>query len=77
MGVMKPARAVTRRPLPGSPFNAPAAPPIKVFALGDRVTHDRYGLGEVIGVEEDIAVLVKFGAQQVRVTAPFARMSSL
>jgi len=50
---------------------------VKVFTLGDRVTHDRYGLGEVIGVEEDIAVLVKFGAQQVRVTAPFARMSSL
>ena len=77
MGVMKPARAVTRRPLPGSPFSAPKAPPVKVFTLGDRVTHDRYGLGQVIGLEEDIAVLVKFGAQQVRVTAPFARMVSL
>jgi len=74
---MKPARAATRRPLPSSPFNAPKAPPVKVFALGDRVTHDRFGLGEVIGVEEDIAVLVKFGAQQVRVTTPFARMSTL
>lgn len=77
MGLMKPARAATRRHLPGSPFNAPQAPPVKVFALGDRVTHDRYGLGVVIGVEEDIAVLVKFGAQQVRVTTPFTRMSGL
>jgi len=77
MGLMKPARAATRRPLPGSPFNAPAAPPVKVFAIGDRVTHDRYGLGEVIGVEEEIAVLVKFGAQQVRVTTPYTRMSAL
>jgi len=77
MAVMKPARAATRRPLPGSPFNAPAAPPVKVFAIGDRVTHDRYGLGQVIGVEEEIAVLVKFGSQQVRVTTPYARMSAL
>ena len=77
MRLMKPARAATRRPLPGSPFNAPPAPPVKVFAMGDRVTHDRYGLGQVIGVEEDIAVLVQFGSQQVRVTTPFARMSAL
>ena len=77
MRVMKPARAATRRPLPGSPFNAPEAPPVKVFALGDRVTHDRYGLGQVIGVEEDIAVLVQFASQQVRVTTPYARMSAL
>jgi hypothetical protein len=77
MGVMKPARAATRRHLPGSPFNAPEAAPVKVFAIGDRVTHDKFGLGEVIGVEEDIAVLVKFGAQQVRVTTPYARMSAL
>jgi hypothetical protein len=77
MGVMKPARAATRRYLPGSPFNAPEAPPAKVFALGDRVTHDRYGLGEIIGVEEDIAVLVRFGSQQVRITTPYAKMSAL
>lgn len=77
LGLMKPARAATRRQLPGSPFNAPTAPPVKVFVIGDRVTHDRYGLGQVIGVEEEIAVLVRFGSQQVRVTTPYTRMSSL
>lgn len=76
--LMKPVRAQTRRPLPGSPFNTPTAVrPVKEFALRDQVTHDRYGLGVVIGVEDGIAVLVDFGPQQERIAAPFAKLTKL
>ena len=45
---MKPARAASRRFLPGSPFNVlPVDPPVEQFAVRDRVTGDKYGLGQV------------------------------
>jgi hypothetical protein len=78
MVAMKPSRASTRRYLPGSPFNVPVVEqPVEVFALQDRVTHDKYGLGMVIGVEDDIAVLVDFGSQQERITAPYNKLTKL
>ena len=69
--------AVTKRPLPTSPFKAPAAPPLKSFAIGNRVTHDVYGLGRVTGVEEGIAVIVDFGSMQERITSPYAKLTNL
>lgn len=72
----KPA-APKRHSLPTSPFKAPAALPPKHFDVGDRVTHDTYGLGRVIGIEGGIAVLVDFGSAQERITVPYARMSKL
>ncbi|MGW2376474.1 MULTISPECIES: hypothetical protein [Kitasatospora] len=68
-----------RRPLPTSPFPTRPEAPRKHFALGDRVTHDRYGLGRVVGVEEtgDAAVLVDFGSHQERVTQPYTAMYRL
>jgi hypothetical protein len=74
---MKRARAATRRPLPGSPFKVPPAPPIKVFALRDRVTHDTYGLGVVTKVEDDVAVVVDFGPCTERITAPYEKLFKL
>ncbi|MQY05812.1 hypothetical protein [Actinomadura macrotermitis] len=74
---MKTSRAVTKRHLPTSPFKAPEAPaPLEVFAVDDRVSHDKYGLGRVIGVD-DSAVLVDFGPQKVRVPAPFSKLCKL
>ena len=69
---------MTRRPVPGSPFNKPqAAPlPIEEFAAQDLVTHDRYGLGRVISAEED-AVLVEFGTVRHRISAPYAKLTKL
>lgn len=68
----------TKRYLPTSPFNAPVTPPpLKRFAVGNRVTHDVYGLGRVAGVEDGIAVLVDFGAVQERVTSPYAKLTVL
>ena len=75
--MMKPARA-TRRFLPTSPFNAPpAAPPAVQYVVQDQVTHDKYGLGRVIGVEDDTAVIVDFGTHQVRLTTPCAKLTKL
>jgi len=75
---MKRSRAAARRHLPNSPFNVPVeAEPVEEFALNDQVVHDKYGLGRVIGVEDEIAVLVDFGPQQERITAPYAKMTKL
>jgi len=75
---MKPARAASRRFLPGSPFNAlPADPPVEQFAVRDRVTHDKYGLGWVVLVEDDDAVIVVFGSRKVRILSPFTRLTKL
>ena len=76
---MKAARAATRRYIPGSPFNNFPQPVRHVdsYALNDQVTHDKYGLGVVIGVEEEIAVLVDFGTQQERITPPYNKLTKL
>ncbi|MBT2418504.1 hypothetical protein J7F01_19880 [Streptomyces sp. ISL-22] len=69
--------AAPKRHLPTSPFKAPATPIRKHFAMGDQVTHDMYGLGRVIGLENGIAVLVDFGSTQVRVLSPYTKMTKL
>jgi hypothetical protein len=77
MVAMKAPRAAARRHLPGSPFKAPApAPPAETFALGDQVTHDKYGLGVILGVE-DYAVLVDFRPDQRRIPLPCAKLTKL
>jgi hypothetical protein len=69
---------VTRRPVPGSPFNKPppAPEPIEEFEAQDLVTHDRYGLGRVISAEAG-AVLVEFGAVRHRISSPYAKLTKL
>jgi hypothetical protein len=75
---MKPARAATRRLLPASPFGAPpVAPPAEQFAVQDQVTHDKYGLGRVISVEGDTALVIDFGSRRVRITMPCAKLAKL
>jgi hypothetical protein len=77
--MMKPTRAVTWRPLPTSPFGVPPpAPPAEQFAVQDQVTHDKYGLGRVVSVQDDAAALViDFGARRVRITMPCAKLTRL
>jgi predicted 2-oxoglutarate/Fe(II)-dependent dioxygenase YbiX len=75
---MNNASAWNRRHLPTSPFKPPPeAPPVEQYELGDLVTHDKYGLGRVILVEGDAAVVVDFTPRKVRIATPFARMSRL
>jgi hypothetical protein len=75
---MKPAHAASRRFLPGSPFNVvPVDLPIEQFTVRDQVTHDKFGLGQVVLVEDDDAVIVSFGSRKVRVLSPFATLTKL
>jgi hypothetical protein len=55
----------------------PADPPIEQFAVQDQVTHDKYGLGRVILVEDDTALVVDFGSRQVRIMSPFTKLTKL
>lgn len=63
----------TRRPLASSPFKPQPELPIAEYAVDDRVSHDTYGLGRVVGVDA-AAVTVDFGSQRVRVSSPFRKM---
>ena len=75
---MTSAGAWKPRYLPSSPFKPPPeAPPVEPYELGDLVTHDKYGLGRVIGVEGDAAVVVDFTTGKARITTPFAQMTRL
>lgn len=76
--VMKPRSAANRRHLSSSPFNVHrAAPPVETFAVQDRVSHDKHGLGRVTEVEGETAVIVQFGSDLVRITAPFNKLTKL
>jgi hypothetical protein len=78
LNIMKPARAGTRRFLPTSPFQAPPdPPPAEQFAVQDQVTHDKHGLGRVISIENDTALVIDFGTQKVRITTPCAKLTKL
>ncbi|WGL52171.1 hypothetical protein P5P86_19745 [Nocardioides sp. BP30] len=68
--------AGSRRHLASSPFTADPVPVIEQYAVGDHVSHDAHGVGRVIDVES-AAVSVDFGAQTVRVTSPYAKMTKL
>ena len=68
----------TTRALPGSPFNQPAVAIVTSYAMSDRVSHDRYGLGTVVGTENgNAAVLVDFGPKVLRVALPTTKMVKL
>jgi hypothetical protein len=70
---------VQRRSLPSSPFTAQreaAALAQQQFAVDDRVTHDRHGLGTVVDVEEGSCV-VDFGAERRRITLAGGKLHKL
>jgi hypothetical protein len=75
---MNSASAWNRRYLPSSPFKPPPEdPPVERYELDDLVTHDKYGMGRVILVEDDASVVVDFATRKVRIVTPFARMTKL
>ena len=45
--------------------------------MQDQVSHDKYGLGRVILIEDDSALVVDFGSCQVRIMWPFAKLTKL
>jgi hypothetical protein len=72
----------------GTPRRGPALParqpvqgpaptrPAETFAVHDQVTHDAYGLGVILGVDDD-AVVVDFRPQQRRIPLPDAKLTKL
>ncbi len=62
--------------LAGSPFKPYSAPVVEEFVVDDRVSHDAYGLGRVVGVDAS-GVTVDFRSQTVRITSPFRKMTKL
>jgi hypothetical protein len=75
--IVNSATAGNRRYLPSSPFKPLPEAPVEQYVLDDLVTHDKYGLGRVILVEGDAAVVVDFAPRRVRIVAPFTRMTKL
>jgi len=76
---MRPTRSgASRRYLPGSPFNVPVVEEVaETYERRDLVTHDKYGLGTVIDVEGQAAVLVDFGTHRLRIALPCAKLFKL
>jgi hypothetical protein len=75
---MRPAQAGNRRHLPTSPFKErPAPPPDEQYDVNDQVTHDKHGLGVVVGVESGVAVVVDFGPHRARILAPYTKLTKL
>jgi hypothetical protein len=71
-------RAGSRRHLATSPFNVPEPElPAERYFVDDKVTHDKYGLGTVTGVEEGTAVLIDFGSHVQRILTPSAKLTKL
>jgi hypothetical protein len=68
--------AAKRRHLSSSPFNRAPEPVMEKFAVDDRVAHDTYGVGRVIGTDLTV-VTVDFGSQTVRIISPFDKLEKL
>ncbi len=66
-----------RRSLPASPFIRRTTPAPEQYVVGDRVTHDKHGLGRVVAVEDDTSVIVDFGTTHRRISTPFTAMTKL
>ena len=66
----------TRRHLANSPFRPAPAPVIETFAVGDRVSHLRHGLGVVVA-RTDGSVTLRFESGLVRVNSPFLPLEHL
>jgi hypothetical protein len=74
------SRAARPRHLATSPFNksrdAEAAKILPV-AVGDRLSHDRHGLGRAVKLDGDHAVIVDFGGDLRRVALDSPRLERL
>ena len=76
--VMSQRPTPARRILATSPFDRSPKVDSTTYALGDWVSHDRHGLGKVVGGEPGVNVIADFrGGNVVRVTLPSTMLSKL
>jgi len=73
---MRPRNSAPKPHLPHSPFRAQPAPEVHDFAAGDRVTHDRHGLGSVVRLTGD-RMEVRFGTSTVSVARNSSKIHPL
>jgi hypothetical protein len=73
---METTSASSRVRHPSSPFQQQPEPVIEQYAVDDRVCHDAYGLGRVVGVDGGGAT-VDFSDRTVRIATPFRKMTKL
>jgi hypothetical protein len=59
-----------------SPFLPQRASVIEGYVVDDRVSHDSYGLGRIVGVDAGGAT-VDFMGKTVWITTPFRKMTKL
>ena len=76
---MNPRSAAARPLLASSPFATAtvATAPVVDFAPEDRITHDRHGLGVVVSLYGDSAMIVDFGECRRQVAIPNSRVTKL
>lgn len=71
------SRSSAKRPvLPASPFSAPVAPTIDRYDIDDMLTHDRHGLGRVVGLGNN-QVHVDFGTEVRTIHLPSSKVTRL
>ena len=71
--------ATRRRYLATSPFNVPEVetPPQEPFTVGERVSHDKHGMGSVVAVEGETSILLDCGKGPFRVAVTSPSLSRL
>ena len=74
--VMTTSSGTPRPRFENSPFQPRPEPTIEQFVVDDRVCHDSYGLGRVVRIDPG-GVTVNFGAETIRITTPFRKMTKL
>jgi hypothetical protein len=62
-----------------SPFAKPPVEPVEpeVYAVDDRVSHDKWGLGTVVRLDGTRALIVNFGAETRRIEVPSPKICRL
>ncbi len=76
MGVMATSSGNPRPRHANSPFQPHQEPAVEEFALDDRVSHDTYGMGKIVGVDAS-GLTVDFSGRTVRITTPFRKMTKI
>ena len=76
LAVMETTSANSRPRHPNSPFQPQPEPVVEAFAVDDRVCHDSYGLGRVVGIDGGGAT-VDFSGRTIRIATPFRKMTKL
>ena len=73
---MRPRQPAKKPHLPNSPFRAQPTAEVHPFAVNDRLTHDRHGMGSVVRITGD-RMEVKFGQSTVSVALNSSKVHPL